>query len=306
MKNFHIALSLTAFAAFLLPSCSDAVDANVSDTDDSGVSLIEAGSSPRRALRFSPTKGQKQTVDMTMKMTMEMVDLAPPIPMGMKFTMEAETTAVNAEGFEITTRVNEASLTEEFTSPMVPIDTVNSELSDGMIGMTTIASYTSRGIMLKNDMDMSTLSPAIRQQMEGMKEAMGKMSVPFPKEEVGVGALWTYMQEITANNIEMTQKVTYELIDIKGDLVTISIQTEALTEPQTIDIPDQPGVKMRLESMTAIGSGQSVFNLKKSLILPEESTMEMESSMDSIIEMGAEEQPMSMNIGMEIEVKSRQ
>jgi hypothetical protein len=235
---------------------------------------------------------------------MEMVDLAPPMPMGMKFSMEAEITAVNAEGFEITTRVNEAALTEEFTSPMVPTDTVNSELQ-GMVGMTTIASYTSRGIMLENDMDMSTLSPAIRQQMEGMKEALGKMSVPFPKEEVGMGARWTYTQKITANNIEMTQKVTYELIDIKGDLVTISIQTEALIEPQTVVIPDQPDVKMRLESMTAIGSGQSVFNLKKSLN-PEESTMEMESSMDSIIEMGAEEQPMSMNIEMEIEVQSRQ
>jgi hypothetical protein len=243
---------------------------------------------------------------MTMKMTIEMVDMAPPMPLGMEISMEAETTAVNAEGFECTMQINEAGAIEELTSPMYPIDMLNSELSGGMIGMTTTASYTTRGIMLKNDMDMSTLSPAIRQQMEGMEDAMNKMSAPFPKEEVGVGARWTYTQDYTANNIEMTSEIMYELIDIKGDLVTISIQAEVLTDPQTIDIPDQPGVKMRLESMTSTGSGQSVFNLKKGSMLPIESTMKMETSMDSVIEMETAEQPMSMNLEMDIEVKTRQ
>src|SRR5207245_1035101 len=77
--------------------------ANVASTPQ--VKLLDAGAEPRKVLRLHPKTGDKQTLNMTMKMAMdiklgEMQNPAMKLP-PMKLTLEVTAKAVSAEG-EIT------------------------------------------------------------------------------------------------------------------------------------------------------------------------------------------------------------
>ena len=272
------------------------------------VKLLDAGTEPRRPLRLQAKPGDKQSVDMTIKIGMDMeMSGMPAQPMQMpaiKMGMELTIKDVSPDG-DITyeSSLGNAGVAED--SGVVPqvAEAMKSSFAalEGVAG-TCVAS--SRGLGKKADMKLpSGADPQMRQVMAQMNDSFAAFTTVFPEEAVGPGARWEVKLPIKSQGMTITQTTTYELISIEGDELHFKTSLVQHAANQKIQNPAMPGLKIDLTKMTGSGSGTSTVNLAQ--IMPSEATMNSKSEMAMAMNMGGQKQAMTMKIdvGLHLETK---
>ena len=272
-------------------------------TDSVKIKLLEAGGEPRRALRLHPKAGDKQTMDMTMLMGIDMQFgqmpaqnmKLPPINMSMETTVKD----VSADGeISYDMVITEAGIAESSEVTPQVADAMRSAFA-GIKGLSGTGKLSNRGV----DEGMTikagpNANPQMRQVMDQMKDSFSRMSSPLPEEPVGPGARWEVTTPIKSQGITLLQTATYTLTSLEDEHLSLDTTFSQSAANQKVESPSAPGVKVELVKMEGKGSGNRTSDLTR--ILPLSGKGTLKSDMLMSMPMGDQKQNMSMKMDMEI------
>lgn len=271
------------------------------------VKLLDAGSQPRKVLRYHLKAGDKETMVMTMKMSMEMpgadAGQAMKIPaMSMPMDVTVQSVAPNGD-ITYAMVMDEPGVTDEpGANPMV-VQAMKGALAT-IKGLTVNGVVSDRGVTRQVDMKLpADADPAMRQSMDQMRENVSNMGAPLPQEAVGPGAKWEVKTHVNSGGIAIEQTATYELASLSGDRWSAKCTMVQSAGNQTIQNPSMGSAKMNLLKLSSKGGG--TINADLSRIVPLHGDMEMNVDMQSEIVMAQTNQPMAMKMDMKIIIEGK-
>ena len=289
---------------------SDAQSSANAPSDGAGVQvkLVQAGAEPRRVLRLHPQAGEKQSVSMTLKMTMDlkmgdMQSQAMKMP-GMQMAMDATVKTVSENGdIDYDFAMGDVSVMDEPGALPQVVDAIKSSLS-GLKGIAGTGKLSNRGFNKGTEMKLAAdAAPQLRQMMDQMKESFSTLAAPLPEEPIGPGAKWEASMPIKSQGMTIQQSATYELVSIDGEHLVIRSTIVQHAENQKIENPSMPGVKVDLTKMSGRGTGDRTCDL--GLILPSTAAIEYHSDLSMAVNMGAQKQPMAMKMDMNVKMETK-
>jgi hypothetical protein len=270
------------------------------------VKLLQAGAKPRKKLRLHPKPGDKQTVDMTLKITMDIqAGEMPSQPMKMppmKMTTEVTVKSVSHDGsitYEMV--MTDASVADDPDAMPQVVEAMKSSLT-GLKGLSGTGVMSNRG--LNNGIEMKVppgADPQLRQALEQAKDAISRMAAPLPEEAVGPGAIWEFKEPIKSQGMTMDQTVTYQLLSRQGERLATKSTIVQSASNQKIQNPAMAGLQLDLTKMAGNGQGNLTFELGK--ILPLKATGDVHSELSMQMDMSGQTttmlMKMDMNVGLE-------
>ena len=285
----------------------DTVD-NQSKQSDLTVKLLEAGGEPRQVLRLHPKAGDKQTLNMTLKMTMgmKMGEMEnPPMKLPpMVMTMDVAVKNVSPEGdiaYELV--MTEATTTDEPGVVPQVAEAVKSSLGN-IKGISGKGLTSNRGIRKGTEMNVpSGTDPQVRQVIDQMKDSFANLSSPLPEEPVGPGAKWEVKMPLKSQGMTIDQTTTYELVSLKEDDVNTRITLNQTAANQKVQSPAMPGVKVDLVKMSGTGAGEVSLNLGH--LLPLSGAMTSHTDLQMGVGAGAQQQTMNMKTDMDLHLDTK-
>jgi len=235
------------------------------------VKLLEAGGEPRKALRFRPKAGDKQNLEMTTKMNMEMKvgEMEPPsmkMPV-IKLLMALTVNSITADGdIAYTSLISDVAISDDTDVMPQVADAIKAAFA-GIKGMSGTGVMSNRAINKHSDFKLPPeANPQTKQMIEQMKDSLANISSPLPDEAVGPGAKWEVKRPIKAQGMTMQQTATYELVSVEGDRLNVRIKINQSAGKQKVENPTMPGLQIDLEKMSGTGAGHITLDL--SHVLP--------------------------------------
>lgn len=272
------------------------------------VKVLTAGSQPRKFLSLHPKVGDKQTLDMTMKMAMN-VSFAghqrPPVnipPMTTTMTVEVKDISTNGD-IHYSLSYDDLSLAADTNTPPAVVAAMKTALGS-IKGMTSTGVMTSQGLVKSMHANLPAGMPRQLSQVLGqMKESFSSACVPLPDEPIGPGAKWKHTVKIKSQGITMEQTATYELVSIDGDSIKLN-STLSLSAPhQEVHNPAMPGLKLEVSRLTGAGTGKTTVNLAR--IMPQSASMTENTDMAMSVNMGQKKQDMAMKMNVQISMETK-
>ncbi|HEY5913885.1 MAG TPA: DUF6263 family protein [Verrucomicrobiae bacterium] len=269
----------------------------------SAIKLLDAGAEPRKVLRLHPKEGDRQAVDMTLKMGMELQlgdtqNQAVKLP-AMKMPMEVTIKSVSPDG-DITYEavMGEPSIADEGAGASPLTDIIKTSMA-GVKGLTGTGTVSSLGLVKAVNIKLpSGADPQTQQAMDQMKDSLAQMSAPFPEEAIGPGAKWEVSQPIKSLGMTLNQVTTYQLVAIDGERVTSKSTFTQNASNQKIQSPTMPGMKMDLTKMTGRGSGDVKLDLER--LMPAQATVDSHAEIAVGMDAGGQKQTMKMTMDLKL------
>ncbi len=297
--------SLISVVVFALPSTVSGQAVETAETADSVVvELIDAGAAPRRELRFTPKQGDQQTTVMVMDMQMAMTVAGQQPPAqtmpAQRMTMKVVVDDVAPNG--------DISYSFVYTDMEVVTDPNNpspaaaqiQQMIAPLIGMKGKGVSSNRGFAKSGSVEVPPNTPQIiKQTLDGMKEAMNRLSSPVPQEAIGLGARWNVVQGIEANGMKLKQSSVHELTELTEDGFALKITMKQTGDSQEVKNPALlPSIKLTLNSLNTTGTGTSKF--ANGSVLPVRSSVDAKSEVDMLMEMNGQQQKMTTQTTIKI------
>ncbi|HTL55919.1 MAG TPA: DUF6263 family protein [Candidatus Limnocylindrales bacterium] len=287
---------------------ADAANKPAETRSGSEIKLLEAGNEPRKVLRLHPKPGDKQVVQMTLKMGMgmkigEMENPAVKLP-GMTMTLSSNVKSVSEQG-DVTTELTmtDADITDEPGVMPQVVDAMKASAAK-MKGLSGTAVTSERGvnkgIQIKTPQDAD---PQLRQVMDQMKDSLSNLGTPLPEEAVGSGAKWEAKIPLKSQGMIIDQVTTYDLASMEGEALTTRVTISQTAAQQKIESPTMPGLKIDLTSMTGSGNGQLQLNLGQ--LLPTTGDITSKSDLMMGVGAGQQRQTMKMSVDVSLHIESK-
>lgn len=239
------------------------------------VKLLSPGAEPRRPMRFKLSKGAKETIDLTMVMSvsMDIPDLGPqsidtpPLTM----SMDLAVTDITPDGDLVLSLV--------ITDAAMQGGQIPAGIMDPLKGLSAVMTMSDRGVVKAVQFDESKmLDPATKKMMQA--SGFERMSAPMPGEPVGVGARWEVMQKVESGGMSMDQKAIYEVVAMDASSTTLSLSLEQEAGPQQMAAPGMPP-EVQASLVGLKGNGTGTLTLRDgSLILDGDLNIKSEVTMD--------------------------
>jgi hypothetical protein len=221
------------------------------------VTLSSSGAEPRRALRYTFTKGRQDQMSMamTMGMAMDVQGMSMPqmdLPTA-HMTATMTTNDISASGDTTVTALLQGMTWD--TNGDANIAALLQSAAD-LKGMTYTVPMSTRGIMGKSDLDLSKIAnPQLSQVIGSMSSSLQSLSMPLPEEAVGVGATWEVRQAMS-NGMRIYQRVQVELASLTDRECTLKVTVSQTAPPQPVSNPALPaGVQASLDTLQGTGTG---------------------------------------------------
>lgn len=209
------------------------------------VTLLDAGSGPRRALRIRPVAGSTSRTSVEARITLDMsIDgerFAMPSTPGVRMVLAQRVDRVDTDGrVHLTLTYTDVAPIDEGTDPGV-IAAVEAALED-LEGLHGTVVLDARGQVEEAAIDTSGVSDGMaRNLLDSLISQISNLSAPFPREPVGIGARWTVTTRAVLVGITTDSTATYTLTGRDGDAYQLGIVAKAVAAPQSIDLPGVPG-----------------------------------------------------------------
>lgn len=280
----------------------------------STIKLLDPGSEPRKLLRLHPKANDKQSVLLTLKMTMDMPGMgggagAPNLPaMTVPADISIDSVAPNGD-ITFKAVLGEAGFATEAGLPPGAGDAAKKSFASAK-GLALTVTMSSTGLGRIVDIDAPPGAPAdTSESIAKMKQSLSTSHIAlplfvFPEEAVGSGAKWEAKTALSTNGMDMAATATYQLTSADGDHVSVS-----KTVDFTLKGSPQKNQQAAAAPMMPFGSvdvngsmkGTSAFDLSK--LIPLQSTSDIQVAMSMGMKTPKGSQPMSMkmdiNVGLE-------
>jgi hypothetical protein len=272
------------------------------------IRLLEAGSEPRRPLRFHPAAGDKQEVAMklTTSMTMKVGGVENPtvtLP-GVTLQMVIEILDVTKDGdIHYKAMMGDAVIAEASgTTPQMG-DALKSALS-GLKGLSVEGTASSRGVQQALEIKVPAgANPQMRQTIEQMRQSFETFCTPLPEEAVGPGAQWEAKTPIRSQGILIDQTCTYQLVSLQEEQVLAKATLSQTASNQKIQNPAMPGLKLDLTSLKGGGTGDLTMDLTR--IVASKASFLLRTDMTMGMNVGGQNQTMDMKSEVSLEMESK-
>lgn len=216
------------------------------------VKLVSAGKGTKAPLRYAPTAGAKQAIEIAMDFTQKHTapaELGGPGQQGsptIVLTGEAETTAVDPAGkaaFVLTVSgVDARDVPGAPPDSSVPAEKLRAALQ-GVKGMTIKGDLGADGTVGALALHLDRGDGLGKQVMEMMQLSMPSWAV-LPREPIGVGAKWTTTRDSTVlGKLPITIVTTYELVSRKGAAWTVKGAIAISGKDQQVEQGSITGIK---------------------------------------------------------------
>ena len=250
------------------------------------MTLLDAGSEPRQALRYRPEPGPLGTFELHVdqEITVDSEGMDEPtevLAMDQVWTMDVAVEAVGPEG-DIKLRWETQKVAFDFKNraqQMPPAFVAQYESFAGTVDLAP--NGLARGSTMTAADD---LSQAVEAELDRAEYTVRSISAVFPKEPVGVGARWEVAETTGMVGVRLTHTTTYELTKIEGDIVQLRVFVAQTAAQQDFSLLGG-AIQARLLSLHAKGGGEMSVPLTQ--LYPDgavhnvEMLMEMEQTKDA-------------------------
>ncbi len=290
------ALALAALLAFGLTSAPEPARAA-----DPVVTLKDAGAGKKQVLRFNPTKGTKESMVMSIDMSMEMAMGGQDMPAQdlptMTMVMDTEVNEVAQDGtFTYTFKFTKMDVGASDTLPPTAVEQMKLKLNE-MLGMEGHATMTTRGFSRDGDFVLPEgASKDMQDTLDSMTQSMDQMVAPLPEEPVGVGAEWTVVSQVSSNGMKIDQTANYQLVSFDGSLLSLKVDIVQAAPVQTVDL----GAQGSFELVRYTGSGAGTTSLNLSRIMPVQAVIDVQNDAGMKMDMNGQK----IDMGVKSKVKN--
>jgi hypothetical protein len=270
--------------------------------------LLEAGAEPRTALRFHPQPGDRQIVDMTVKMALGLDTNGKPgepIKMpAMRMTWEIAVKDVSAAG-DITyeMKLADAGLADETGAASPMAEAIKTTLG-GLKGISSTGTLSPHGATKSRQVNLpASADPQTRQVLEQVKESLATLLLPLPEEPVGVGAKWEVKQPLKTQGLTLQQTTTCQLATMEGERLSLATRLDQNAANQKIQSPAMPNLKLDVTRLTGSGTGDLTLDLTQ--LFPVKARMNSQSEVVMSVNTGGQKQTMTMRTEAEFSAESK-
>ncbi|MCX6399368.1 MAG: DUF6263 family protein [Propionibacteriales bacterium] len=213
------------------------------------VSLIDAGAEPRRVVELEVLEGHTESSMLALTTTTD-VDAEGARPITVPMTIPFTTTVAEATDDRVTVEVRYGKASVK-GGGLTKDELARARKSVGYLeGVTVSVSHDRSGRVLRRDVSPGDEAPDLVSRL--LDDVFAKdylLAVPFPTDEVGVGARWEVASTISVGGSTATIDSTYELTELTDAGYTVTV-----TSTQT-DVPDDTLAGRVVEgSSTATGT----------------------------------------------------
>lgn len=194
----------------------------------SDVEVLDSGSGDRRVLEVAVEDGHVERTTASMRLTMDYGTGKVTLPLSMPFTTTV--TGVEDDGFTADVVYGRASVERgslpEGTEPMV------AQAMDLIEGTTAHVSYGRNGILRSSELELGADAPdLVARVLDNLASQSFAVAVPYPDEEVGVGARWRARTTMRVGGVEAVVTSTYELTELSDDGYVVTVGAEQTADP---------------------------------------------------------------------------
>lgn len=241
------------------------------------VDLLDAGEALRRAVEFDVEEGHTETTTLELTTTTEVDFMSSPaftVPMTIPFT----TTVADVTDDEITVDVTYGAATVTGGGLQKALLEQARTALGHLEGLTTRVVLDPSGAVRSREVEVGEDAPDLVGRILEDVVAQGfALTVPFPAEEIGVGARWRVASAISIGGTGATVESTYELTELTDDGYTVAVRSTQTAVPG-----DTVAGKVVDGSSTATGSVRG----RVDLLSPVEATSSGEG--DTTVEIGGQ------------------
>lgn len=280
--------------------------------DDIPVELVERGAQPRRKLRFRSEEGEIQRFKMQMTMTTDVKLNGRKMPAfaipAIEMTGVAETTQVDRKGQTyMTFKYEEPKILEaENGTPFFGeiMKSVLQKQFKQLTGSQMNFVYDKRGQLKEMDIEFAgEPDPATAKLLKQFSGSAQQSSGVFPKKSVGVGAIWSAPQKISLQGMDLSQSITYELLEMTEEQVKVGMEFVFEDGSQSFgdlfnSFPVPEGAELDVSVFEMSGDGTMTMNLSQLLA----TDMDMTTDARVLMKMTSEDRP---DMVMEMDMTSR-
>jgi hypothetical protein len=232
------------------------------------VRLIDPGSAPREALRYTWRAGRRERLMMELRTaaatesggTTTPEIALPPVRIGVAIDPES----VSADGElayawrVVSTQVDAADGGAE---PMADGMRAEVRAVERLAGAATVNAL---GLTTSLSVDPASLPEAgtggTGQMIEQVRQTLRDLAPPFPEEPVGRGARWEKLSHLSSRDARLTQTDSFTLLDLGKTGGAIDDVLAQTAPSQPLPTPGMPGAQARMDSMLASGDGKTTFD----------------------------------------------
>jgi hypothetical protein len=272
------------------------------------VKLLDAGTEPRQVLRVHPEPGDKQTVNLTIKVAIDVkvgdTPSAAPKEPTRKLILEVRVKSVSADGdLAYESIVKDAELVDE-PGVLPQVAEASKSAFAKLKGRANTATVSSRGIKKATDVQPpDAADPEIAQTAEQARELVTQGWTELPEEAVGVGARWQVNSRIKVEGLIIERSEIYQLVSLEGGLMTAEIAVTERAANQKIETRAVPGLKLNLETMTGIGRGQLKLDLAH--LLPAQASLSHHTEFSMAASISGQKQAITMKRDAELQLEAK-
>jgi hypothetical protein len=161
------------------------------------------------------------------------------------------------------------------------------------------AVVTDRGITTKGKYNLPpNMDNATKKMLINIQNQLKNLSIPLPKNKVGIGAQWDVTTNLEVNGLNVTNVYTYTLTKFSKNIGVFNLTYTQNAKEQEIKNSDLPkGTKIFLKKLINNGTGAVNFN-SNTIFLKSKINSKME--MYSRIQSGANSQNMKLDLELDI------
>jgi hypothetical protein len=146
-------------------------------------------------------------------------------------------------------------------------------------------------------------NPQTQQTIDQLKDSFSQVSLPLPEEAVGLGGKWEAKTSVKSQGMAINQTVTYELVSIEGERITVKSKMAQTAPNQKVESPMMPALKLDLKKMVGTGTGELTLDLAH--LLPAQVTLESHSDLSMEMNAGGQKQPLNTKVNLKMHLEPK-
>jgi hypothetical protein len=268
------------------------------------VEVTERGAEPRKELRYRPTIGQVERIELSMNIALTTTmdgQEGPPMELPTVTTIWLQTPRqitgdgkiqydIDYESVKVDPSDPSAAQLEQFFAPLTHV--------------TGIGEMTERGEQVRLDLSApADAHDAAASQIDTMRMQMRNLGVIFPQEAIGEGAAWVVTMPVDIDGVQVEQKTTYTLQSSDDETVRLAMAVDQTAPQQKLSPPGMPPESASVERFSGTGEGE--IRLEPGRLVPAQSTQSGSITVDLRIEVGPEVREVTQRMESRVQATSR-
>jgi hypothetical protein len=224
-----------------------------------GVTLIQPGAAPHRALRYQLTKGTRTRSELVTDVEIKSDEQTGPAPT-LVVGFETEVADVLADGTaKLRLTITHTSVRERPGS-VIAGDLARSQAA-AMHGVVITETLGPDGQLADARVEVAPgIADKVRAQLEDLTRSLQQVAMRMPAEPVGLGAMWRERRTLPEGGIRAVSETMYTLTSLMDGVIGYTSLGRSTASPQTIE---QEGMTVEITSLLGTSQARGSVDLSR-------------------------------------------